>query len=115
LIIEIQELATEAGIDLTSIKPAVPVSAGEFSELKMEIQMAGYFFDSVDFLYRLENFPREIKVLAVAIAAGPKGLPQLSITMQANAFILVTGQATAPPAATAPAQVSPPPTTEGGT
>lgn len=113
LIIEIQEVATEAGIDLVAIKPVAPVPAGEYSELKMEIDLNGYFFNTVDFLYRLENFPREIKIMSVTMSEGPSGLPQLTVSLQTNAFVLITGQVAAPPAALAPAQVAPPPTADG--
>lgn len=114
LIVEIQELATESGMELVSIKPTEPVQAADFSELKLEINMSGYFFDTVDFLYRLDNFSREVKVLSLVLAKGSKELPHLNVALQANAFVLVTGQPAAPaPAALPPAQTAPSVPSEG--
>lgn len=100
LIVEVQELAIQSGVGLISIKPNPPVQAGEYSELKLEMQIQGYFFDLVDFLYRVEKFPRETRVMSINAAAGPEGLPHLSVSLIANTYVLVTGQASVPPAAT---------------
>ncbi|MEW6188682.1 MAG: type 4a pilus biogenesis protein PilO [Actinomycetota bacterium] len=90
LIIELQDIATQAGIDFISIKPSVLSPKESFSEIPLSINITGGFFDVVDFLYRLEGLSREIKVNAVNISV--KEYPELSVDISASAFTLIKAQ-----------------------
>ncbi|MDI6689408.1 MAG: type 4a pilus biogenesis protein PilO [Actinomycetota bacterium] len=90
LIIELQDIATQAGIDFISIKPSVLSPKESFSEIPLSINITGGFFDVVDFLYRLEGLPREIKVNVVSISV--KEYPELSVDISASAFTLIKPQ-----------------------
>ncbi len=90
LIIELQDIATQAGIDFISIKPSVLSPKESFSEIPLSINITGGFFDVVDFLYRLEGLPREVKVNAMNISV--KEYPELSVDISASAFTLIKVQ-----------------------
>ncbi len=94
LIIELQQLANESGLNFVSFTPSQPTELGNYSSLPIDMTLQGYFNrvredggSLLDFLYRLEHFPREIKVVSVNITPGTDGLPALSITMKAETYI----------------------------
>ncbi|HDP69222.1 MAG TPA: hypothetical protein ENN38_00205 [Actinobacteria bacterium] len=89
LLVEINKLAEDAGIDFITISPGEGLSEGEnYSEIALQITITGRFFDLVDFLYRIRNHTREIKVNGLSISEGPKKLPHLSVSLRATAFVL---------------------------
>ena len=59
LIIELQQTATDAGVQFMDIKPGTPV-AGESGTtiVPFQLKFEGTFFDVSDFLYRIENYAR---------------------------------------------------------
>jgi Tfp pilus assembly protein PilO len=58
LLLQIQDLATESGIDFMSMTPssaaAAPTAAG-YTTVSLSLQFSGTFFDVNDFLYRTEQ------------------------------------------------------------
>jgi hypothetical protein len=48
--------------------------------------VTGGFFAVDEFLFRLETLPRQMKVINLTVGAGPEGLPQLQISMSAEAY-----------------------------
>lgn len=70
LVVEIQDLATEAGISFVSIKPGTMTASGEFTTLPIELALHGQFFDVVDFLYRLQHLTREVRVTDLDLKKG---------------------------------------------
>lgn len=94
LIIELQELASESGLEFSSFTPAQPAAVGDYSALSLSLSLSGYFNkvsdqggSLLDFLYRLEHFPREIAVTNLTLSGGGEGLPSLSINLQAQTFV----------------------------
>lgn len=60
LILQVQDLASEAGIDFLQISPGEAQAVGDYSVIALSLQMEGTFFDINDFIYRAEQ-----------LAAGP--------------------------------------------
>ncbi len=72
LVVEIQDLANEAGIAFVSIEPKsdsieIP-SSREYTVIPIDLRLRGQFFDVVDFLYRLEHLTREVRVSKLDLA-----------------------------------------------
>ena len=55
LLLQIQDLATESGIDFMTISPASPQTAGSVEIVSLALSIKGSFFDINDFLYRAEQ------------------------------------------------------------
>ena len=59
LMIELQQTATDAGVQFMDIKPGAPVSGTPGATvIPLELKIEGSFFDVNDFLYRVENYAR---------------------------------------------------------
>lgn len=111
LIIELEEMASQSGLSFVSFSPSPPSEGptGEYQSIKLEFGIEGYFNKArtdggslLDFLYRLEHAPREIKVNNLSISPGSGGLPSLKITFQAEAFMLPSVEPTVPAKTTTP-------------
>jgi len=92
LILEIQDIANQADMEFQKIKPSPLVEKGEYAELPLEITVDGYFYDLVDFLYRMEKLSRAIKITKIQISEGKQKLPHLSTNLTVNAFVLTKGR-----------------------
>jgi type IV pilus assembly protein PilO len=55
LLLQIQDLATESGIDFMTISPAPPQPSGSVEIVSLALSIQGSFFDINDFLYRAEQ------------------------------------------------------------
>lgn len=55
LLLQIQDLATESGIEFMTISPGQPISAGLYQTVPLALQFTGTFFDLNDFIYRAEQ------------------------------------------------------------
>jgi type IV pilus assembly protein PilO len=101
IILEIQDIANQAGIEFVSIKPGSLIPNDGYAELPLDIVIDGYFYDLVDFLYRLEKMKRATKVSKIRIVEGKKKLPNIQTTISGSVFVL------APPAPPQPKQGAP--------
>lgn len=114
LINEMQDIATESGVDFFSIAPANPevTAGGAASQIPTTINVIGGFFQVDEFLFRLETLRRAAKVVTINIAAGPDQLPQISVTLSVEFYTTDTAAGPgAPPEGfevPAPEQVPPP-------
>jgi Tfp pilus assembly protein PilO len=110
-ILQVQDAANASGIEWVSVNPAPP-AAGEVTGVSnVDIQMAanGGYFQIQDFLVRLEQLERALKIRTINLSAGPTGLPNLTAALTMTMF--VAGQAPAPGTGQAPAPAgSPTPT-----
>jgi len=86
LLVEIQDTANEAGIDFVSIKPDELQQQKGYTKIPLKIHITGSFFDLVDFLYRLKDLKREIRVDKIAISG--TDWPTLAVDMEASTFTL---------------------------
>lgn len=104
LIVAIQDVANQSGVEFISVTPEAVSEAGSFSIVPLRLSVTGQFRDLVDFLGRLYALQREVRVNSVTIAV--QDYPTLSADLGAQTFVM--GQPK-PPANTPPA----PPGTEG--
>ena len=91
LLIQIEDISAKAGIGFMSIKPSEPIQKDDYMEVPLEIQINGYFFSLLDFVYRLEKLPRVINVTGIDIKAGKLGLPNIETTLKCSAFVTTPG------------------------
>ncbi|MDI6799088.1 MAG: type 4a pilus biogenesis protein PilO [Actinomycetota bacterium] len=88
LIIDVNKIAKDAGIEFIQVAQSEWVGGEGYTEIPLNITMEGRYFDIIDFLYRLRHHAREIVVMSINIAEGPDGLPQVSATIDAKTFTL---------------------------
>ncbi|MBC7292734.1 MAG: type 4a pilus biogenesis protein PilO [Thermoleophilia bacterium] len=55
LLLQIQELANQSGINFMAITPGDIIQAGSFQILPLELEFTGTYFDLSDFVYRVEQ------------------------------------------------------------
>jgi type IV pilus assembly protein PilO len=105
LIVQIQDLANQAGITFVSITPATPVTVGSVDQVTLTLVLKGQFRDVNDFLSRLYTLTRKVRVTNVSLSA--EVYPELTVNLTAQTFAMSSkGAGTgAPPA---------PPSTGGG-
>jgi type IV pilus assembly protein PilO len=128
LLIQIQDLADQSGIDFIAITPGDPVQAGDYLILPLDVEFTGTYFDLSDFVYRAEQMVagpgRLLAIKSLDLQLGSQGgtesgseagvSPELAVTMTMYAFEYAAASATAAvPAAAQPATSSA--TSPGGT
>jgi Tfp pilus assembly protein PilO len=88
LINQLQTAADVSGVDFFAVSPGdpTPVPGAQVSEVPSSIQVIGTFFPVDEFLFRLETGHRASKVVNVAVAEGPEGLPQISVTLDVRFY-----------------------------
>lgn len=98
LIVAIQDVANQAGVEFISITPEQPAEAGSYSIVPLKLSVTGQFRDIVDFLGRLYALQREVRVQTLAIVV--QDYPTLSADMGAQTFVMGAPQPAggAPPA-----------------
>jgi Tfp pilus assembly protein PilO len=116
LLLQIQDLADQSGIDFLSITPGdiSEVEGAEFEIVPLDLVFTGTFFDLSDFVYRAEQMVAgpgrllAIKSISLALAnanqAGASAVsPDLDVSLSLLAFILPPGGTggSTPPAAPA--------------
>lgn len=118
LLLQIQDLADQSGIDFISITPGDPVQAGAFGILPLQLEFSGTYFDLSDFVYRAEQMAAgpgrllAIKTLRLQLgqeategtASGASAGPKLTVNMTLYAFVMASSPATAPTTAAGAAQ-----------
>lgn len=106
-ILQIQESANASGIDWLSVSPTPPVAGTVAGVSNISLQMAvnGGYFQMQDFIVRLENLKRAVRVSTINLGAGPGGLPNLTATFGMQMFVStqVATTTTGTPAQSAPA------------
>jgi Tfp pilus assembly protein PilO len=106
LLLQIQDLADQSGIDFISITPgeATEVDGADFSILPLDLTFTGTFFDLSDFVYRAEQMVAgpgrllAIKSIGLALSSSSPILsaavsPDLDVNVSLLAFILPSGSA----------------------
>jgi Tfp pilus assembly protein PilO len=115
LIIEMQILANESGVQMTSFAPSqpTPTTSGQYTEISISTQMKATWDDLLDYMRRLSKTTRLLRVTNVTInpassdtteSAGEK-IP-LTVSLTIKAYVMGTnGQlSSAPATATTTAQ-----------
>jgi len=86
LIVEMQNIANDAGVSLLSIRPGGLTSQGEFGEMQIGISAEGSYVAIIDYLRRVEKASRALKVNSVDIKV--KEYPDLSLNLSVSAFTM---------------------------
>jgi hypothetical protein len=97
VLLQLSQIASETGITFNSISPGAPVSQGLYTELPIQLDFQGRFYDLADFLYRLRNLVdihdgvlsvggRLFAVGGIAFGPGDPDFPQIEATLTVEAF-----------------------------
>lgn len=105
LLIQIQDLASESGIDFMTITPGEANATLAYAAMPLNLQFSGTFFDINDFLYRVEQMVaspgRLLAVSEVSLALGEEApaqtSPTLDVQMTIDAFQFVAAAIPDPP------------------
>jgi Tfp pilus assembly protein PilO len=116
-ILSANEIALQSGIDWLSITPSEPQAdaATGLGTINMQIAIEGGFFQTLDYLNRLEDLQRLVVVDSVSLSgasdAAAGGAPSLSTSLVARMFTQavpeVPGVPTVPGTPTEPGQPAP--------
>lgn len=125
-ILQVQEAANLAGIDFLSISPSLPADftppggeggAANLQAISVSIQTTGRFFELEDFIIRLENLARVVRINTFALSPGGAtegqdvagGSPTLSVTFQMQMFLSTAAPVSASPTEPTPTEPAPTP------
>lgn len=94
LLLQIQDLATESGIEFMTISPGQPIAAGLYQTVPLALQFTGTFFDLNDFIYRAEQMAAgpgrilTVKTLSLALVGenSASASPRLTVGLTLYAF-----------------------------
>jgi Tfp pilus assembly protein PilO len=117
LLLQIQDLADQSGIEFTSITPGEPVEADGYQTIPLQLEFNGTYFDMSDFAYRAEQLVagpgRLLTVKSVEYQLNSNAgesendetsaSPELTVAMTLYAFCMSQTTLAAEPAAPQPA------------
>lgn len=118
LLLELNRIARATGIRFESITPQDPSDVGGYQRRPIDLIFDGNFYELSDFLFRLRSLVRvrggELEatgrlftVNSLNFVESERAFPQIKATLNLNAYVYGTGEATAP-AAAPPAEAQPP-------
>lgn len=129
LLIQIQDLASQAGITFMSITPMEPVEGDGYSIIPLEVKFSGTYFDLSDFVYRAEQLVaapgrllavKGLRLELLQQGAGTTGAssasasPMLNVSMTIYAFDTASAAGAQPVAPAAPSGGQTTTSTSGG-
>jgi type IV pilus assembly protein PilO len=91
LLVQMEDISGRAGIDFISMRPTAPVQKEEYAEIPLDIKIEGFFYELLDFVYRLEKLSRLVNVTSIQIKEGKGGLPKIEASIKANVYMLTPG------------------------
>ncbi len=123
LLLQIQDLADQSGIDFIAVTPGDPLQSGDFDIVPLELEFTGTYFDLSDFVYRAEQMVagpgrllavknldlQLVQETAESGAASVAVSPDLNVNMTMYAFEMAgagTGTETTPTTPPAPSDSS---------
>ena len=117
VLLQLSQIAADTGITFKSITPGAPVSLGLYTQLPIQLDFQGRFYDLSDFLYRLRNLVdvhdgvlsaggRLFSVNGIAFGPGEANFPQVDATLTVEAYQYNGTDPPWAPAAAAPAGAS---------
>lgn len=119
---QVQNAATESGVDLQSIAPSPPASVSNATgvqSIAVTLTIEAGFFRVEDFLAHLENLPRAVEVRSISLAPVQSAASSelvLSSTISLTMYVAAPNASARGPAAPAPAatgSASPSPSATG--
>lgn len=111
VILELNEVASDTGIEFKSISPGTSTPSAGYQILPVELLFEGDFYSLSDFLFRLRNLVRLhdgtldargrlFAVESISFSESPERFPRIQASLKVNAFVYGTG---APASTAAPA------------
>jgi Tfp pilus assembly protein PilO len=98
LIVELQDIANDAGVSVTSFAPGQPAVAagGQYTEISMTTAVTAQWDDLLDYLHRLDDSTRLVRVTNVTIAPATSSTettasdeePDLSVSLTMKAYVI---------------------------
>lgn len=118
IILELNSVASAAGIEFLSIAPQSAAVQASYTALPINLSFEGNYYDLTDFLFRLRNLVsvrdgelqadgRLYALETLSMSEGPDGFPEIAASLTVTAYYY----STAPP----PAAPVAPPTSTGAT
>ncbi len=99
LLLQIQDLADQSGIDFIAVTPGAPIQSGDFDTIPLELEFTGTYFDLSDFVYRAEqmvagpgrllavkNLELQLSQESEATGSSADVSPELTVSMTLYAF-----------------------------
>lgn len=92
MLIQIEEISKKAGLTLVSVKPGTPVQKQDYQDVTVDIQVKGFFYPLLDFVYRMEKLPRLVQITFIEVKEeSTEKLPSIQADMKAHIYILTPG------------------------
>lgn len=101
-ILQVQEAANASGIEWVSVSPTPPVAStnpqAPVQEVVVAMNVEGGYFQVQDFLVRLENLPRAVKIgnVGLSVLQASSGSPRLGAVLNMKMFVSTPAAAPAP-------------------
>jgi Tfp pilus assembly protein PilO len=111
----VQDAATSAGVEFLRITPElpkVPLEQAPLAEVRMQIEALGGYFSIQDFIRRLHNLDRAVRLDSVTMT-GEDEVPPVAITLEITARVFFELPADAPLTEGAEENVPPAPAEPG--
>jgi Tfp pilus assembly protein PilO len=113
IILELNSVASAAGIEFLSIAPQSAAVQSSFTSLPINLSFEGNYYDLTDFLFRLRNLVsvrdgelqsdgRLYALETLSMSEGPSGFPEIAASLTVTAYYY----STAPPPAAPPASTT---------
>lgn len=126
IILELNSVASAAGIEFVSVSPLDPVAAAGFSRVPINLTFEGNFYDLTDFLFRLRNLVivqdgeleaegRLFALESVVIQEGRDKFPEIQAALTVSAYVYAPTSTDADAAATTTPTTPTTPTTTAPT
>jgi hypothetical protein len=134
IILQLNQTATDAGIEFDTIQPQAPLGASGYQKIPIQLTFTGNYYGLTDFLFRLRSLVavrggalgatgRLFSVDGIEFGAGNGGFPTISAKLTVAAYMYGTGAPAAgttplptdTTATTTPAAPTPSPTASGVT
>jgi hypothetical protein len=101
ILLQLNQVAEESGIQFTSITPHLPVAATGYQTMQIDLSFSGNFYGLSDFLYRLRSLVgvrggeldatgRLFSVERVSFAEGKPSFPSIVADLTLDAFVYGT-------------------------
>ncbi len=123
VLLELNSVATSAGIEFVSIQPGPPANRSGYYAVPVTLTLEGNYYDLTDFLFRLRNLVtvtdgvleangRLYTLDTIEIHESSDGFPQIEAVLVISAYAYGAPEGEV---AAAPAEAAPPPPPSGGT
>lgn len=88
-LVQLQNMANDASVSITQLKPGEPKDEAGFSRMEADLQISGSYLATENFLFRLENAARAIRVDKLSMRIGDvKNYPKLESELTVSSFVM---------------------------